>query len=240
MPYDERYELELIRGIEEPRAWNITAEVRKRTRPTDIVLDVGCGTAFKILPVASSVKHIYGLDPNQRMREKAQENIRKENVSNMTLVAGVSECLPYPDNHFDVLTCIVAHQTPSEFHRVLKPCGWVVCEQFGEEDKRSVADCFGSDEQGGRGIFADYDKGELVEEHRREYQKYFSEVNIRIGRWDSYLSYEGLVLLLEQVPLVRNFDKHRDEVGLRRVRETLMKERGIHVFHERVLIEARK
>lgn len=240
MPYDENYESALIRGDEEPRAWDLIAEIARYAKPTDILLDVGCGTAFKTLRLADKVNRIAGLDPNPRMLAQARRNIRMANVSNMQLFEGTSERMPFPDSHFDLVTCIMAHQSLQEFHRVLKPGGRVISEQFGEQDKRGIANYFGSDEQGPRGIFARYGKGELIEEHRRTYESLFVDVSIRVGRWNSYLTYEGLVDLLEQVPLVRNFDSVRDELYLNRLKEELMTSRGIPVSHDRVLITARK
>jgi len=240
MPYDENYEARLIRGEEEPRAWDLVAEIAKYTQPHHSLLDAGCGTAFKTLPLAAKVQSIDGLDPNPRMLARARENIEQANISNMRLVQGKSEQLPFPENSFDLVTCMVAHQHPMEFHRVLKPGGRVISEQFGEQDKRVIADYFGSDEQGPRGIFAAYKPGELVAEHRKSYESLFSEVTIRVGRWNSYLTYEGLIRLLEQVPLVRNFDRIRDELSLKKLKKELLTARGIPVFHERVLIIATK
>lgn len=240
MPYDENYEAALIRGEEEPRTWDLIAEIAMYTNPTHSLLDVGCGTAFKTLRLAGNVGTIAGLDPNPRMLARARENIDRANISNMRLFEGKSERIPFPDSSFHLVTCMVAHQHVPEFHRVLKPGGWVISEQFGEDDKRTIANYFGSDETGPRGIFARYGKGELVEEHRNAYEGLFSDVSIRVGRWNSYLSYEGLICLLEQVPLVRNFDRTRDEPCLKRLKLELMTTRGIPVFHERVLIAAKK
>lgn len=240
MPYNEQYESSLIRGIEEPRTWDLTTEIAKHAKPTDLLLDVGCGTAFKILKLSPYVREIYGLDPNPIMRGKAQENIEKANVTNMKLFEGSSERLPFPDETFDIVTCMVATQNVQEFHRVLRRGGWVISEQLGDLDKRAVADCFGDDEHGPRGIFGELGKVAEIDQHKALFKSLFSEVEIQVGQWNSYLTYEGLALLLDLVPLVRGFDRVRDEAGLKKAKDTLTTPKGIHVFHERLLIKARK
>jgi len=134
MPYDSRYELDLLRGTEEPRPWNLIEIIEKYARKTDILLDIGCGTAFKLIQLADKVAKIYGIEPNKEMRIKAEENIGKERVSNIVLIEGKSERIPFESNYFDIVTCMVAPHITAEVHRILKPNGYAILEKIYEKE----------------------------------------------------------------------------------------------------------
>ena len=94
------------------------------------VLDVACGPglvtqgAFDVVGPSGVV---IGLDPSVGMLREAQKS------SCRTLVRGVGESLPFPDNHFDFLSMGYAlRHVPdlkaafAEYYRVLKPGGIVL------------------------------------------------------------------------------------------------------------------
>jgi demethylmenaquinone methyltransferase/2-methoxy-6-polyprenyl-1,4-benzoquinol methylase len=91
------------------------------------VLDVACGPGLVTqcaLDVVGSSGLVIGLDPSIGMLREAQKG------SCRTLVRGVGERLPFPDNHFDFLSMGYAlRHVPDlktafgEYYRVLKPGG---------------------------------------------------------------------------------------------------------------------
>jgi len=94
------------------------------------VLDVACGPGLVTqgaLDVVGSSGSVIGLDPSIGMLREAQKG------SCRTLVRGVGEHLPFPDNHFDFLSMGYAlRHVPdlktafAEYYRVLKPGGIVL------------------------------------------------------------------------------------------------------------------
>ncbi|MCX5676533.1 MAG: VanZ family protein [Planctomycetota bacterium] len=107
-------------------------------RKSSVVLDVGCGREF---PLAAHLlglgAEVHGVDPVAEP-EQAQ--------SGVTVKRGMAECIPYPDNTFDVVVsrCVLEHlQDPArvfmEFRRVLKPEGHLVFLTPSRYDYISIA-----------------------------------------------------------------------------------------------------
>ena len=240
MPYDQKYESDLLRGIEESPPWNLLNVIRTYAKEFDLLLDIGCGTAFKLIQLADSLEKIYGLEPNEQMRIKAEENIRRANVLNMIVINGVAEKIPFEDNYFDIVTCMVAPHDTSEVYRVLKPDGCTILEKIGDRDKRNFKQEFDSDKTGPRGQFAHLKEGERARHYEEEFKKLFSEVSIQNGSWKTYYSMEGLLLLLEQTPTIRSFDKEADGDAFQRIQKKYATVRGLETTQNRILIIARK
>ena len=240
MPYDSGYESSLLRGIEEHRPWNLLETIRDFTKESDFLLDIGCGTASKLLYFVYDVKQMYGLELNKKMIDKALENIRKAGISNILLVNGQVEKLPFVNNSFDVVTCMVAPHDIHEVYRVLKPGGVAVLEKTGDRDKWNFKQELGLDAHGLRGQFANLAEGDLEIRYGSECRNLFSEVSIRKGFWKTYYSIEGLILLLEQTPTIRNFDKALDASVLERIEANYSTSLGIETTQNRLLIIARK
>jgi SAM-dependent methyltransferase len=238
--YSIGYEDVSIRGLEEPRPWNITNEIAKFVTPNTVLVDVGCGTCTKTLSLARKAREFWGVEPSAEMREKVNAEIRNQGISNAQITDGKADNLPFPDDYCDVLTCILAAHSASEFSRVLKPGGVAVIEKHTELDKRKFKEFFGSDEKGLRGQFSEFAIGERKEKIRRELEVCFKSVHMREGGWRAYLSTEGLTKLCEETGIVRGFDRDKDAEALSNAISYLRDERGICIEHHRVLIIAKK
>lgn len=72
----------------------------------DTVLDIGCGAGFDLI-VASNYTgesgSVYGIDITPEMREKANRNVQHSKSTNITVLEGTAETLPFSDNFFDVI-----------------------------------------------------------------------------------------------------------------------------------------
>jgi demethylmenaquinone methyltransferase / 2-methoxy-6-polyprenyl-1,4-benzoquinol methylase len=100
---------------------------RAGLRPGMCVLDVGTGTgllAREIVHVLGPSGGVIGLDPSAKMMAAGRGR------TNVRLVQGVGERLPFPDAHFDFVTMGYAlrhvadlDQTFEEYFRVLRPHG---------------------------------------------------------------------------------------------------------------------
>jgi len=238
--YKPEYESALLRGRDEPRPWNLQEEITQRLRPTDWLLDIGCGTAMKIMPLAGMARGITGVEPNELMRERALENVHSAGLKNIYIGAGAAECLPFAHASFDVVTCMLAPDDVAEVARVLKPGGLAVVEKIGEHDKTELKSFFGSDEEGPRGHYATFAPGERQRMYEESYKEHFQEVSIRDGQWKTYYSEEGLRLLLENTPTVRGFDRKKDAAAFERAVTALTTPQGIVATQHRFLIIAQK
>ena len=238
MAYDQRYDDPQLRDLEEPRPWDLLEIVKQYARENHLLLDIGCGTAKKLIPLTQYVRDAYGLEPNPDMRTKAMQNIAASGVKNITLVAGRAEEIPFAENHFDVITSMLAPHNTYEAYRVLKAGGYCIVERTGEKDKYDLKKEFGIDEHGWRG--QNFSCQPMANMFFDQFAALFSEVGVREGFWDSYLTMEGLILLLEQTPSVRGFDKEKDSDILQRIEHLYGTERGIRVQQHRILIVARK
>ena len=100
-------------------------------RPTDALLDVGCGTGALLCQLAESYPQasLAGIDPSPEMIEIA----RKKMPSSIELKRGWAEQIPFQDEAFDaVVSCNVFHYVRrplaalQEMARALKPAGRLV------------------------------------------------------------------------------------------------------------------
>lgn len=99
----------------------------------DIVLDLGSGAGIDAILAAKKVGKegkVIGVDMTKEMIEKARENAKKQNITNVEFILGEIENLPLPDNTVDtIITNCVINLSPdkaktfSEAYRVLKPGG---------------------------------------------------------------------------------------------------------------------
>jgi arsenite methyltransferase len=96
-----------------------------------VVADVGTGTGFVALGLASQVDKVFGFDASAEMLEVARSNLSA--FDNVEWREAAGDQLPAPDNTFDgVFANMYLHHAPdplaaiTEMARVLKP-GGVVC-----------------------------------------------------------------------------------------------------------------
>lgn len=240
MTYTEEYESQLIRGKEEPRPWDLLNIVKKLSNSNFQLLDIGCGTALKLLPLASDFKKIYGIEPNFKMRNKALKNILDNDINNFSIIEATAEDIPFKDNYFDFVTVMMAKHNTKEIYRVLKNDGIAVLEKVGERDKINLKEPFGSDEKGLRGQFSNYKEGERAIILEQEFKELFKSVDIKEGFFNTYYTPEGLELLLKQTPTIRDFDPVKDRKFLDYIIKHFMTDKGIVTKQHRILIIAQK
>ena len=104
-----------------------------------LVLDVGAGTGRLTFAAAEQARHVYASEPVDRLREFMREKLRREDVSNVTVLDGMCDCLPYEDSTFDVVMSghVVGDDYDrelAELERITKPGGWVL-DCPGEDDR---------------------------------------------------------------------------------------------------------
>ena len=105
-------------------------------REGETVLDLGSGAGFDCFLAANRVGRtgkVIGVDMTPEMLEKARENARKGNYTNVDFRLGEIENLPVADNSVDVIisNCVInlssdKAQVFKEAYRVLRPGGRVM------------------------------------------------------------------------------------------------------------------
>ena len=201
---------------------------------------MGCGTAVKLIKLSPTVNFLIGLEPNDQMLKTALSNIENKKISNALLVRGFAEGLPFKDNQFDIVTVMLAPHNTKEVYRVLKPNGYAIVEKIGNNDKQELKNFFGKDSLGWRGYLCGTSQENRISTYNREFGDLFREFKILNGEWDTYYSKEGLTLLLEETPTIRNFDITNDKNILTAYAKKYSTKKGIPVKQNRILIIARK
>lgn len=99
----------------------------------DNYLDIGCGTGFPLIEIASRLGsdcEAVGIDPWGEAVKRVQAKIDALQLDNITLINGVADNIDYPNDYFDLITSnlgINNFENPSrvmkEAYRVLKQGG---------------------------------------------------------------------------------------------------------------------
>jgi len=99
-------------------------------RPDHVIADVGSGTGLLSKLFLENGNRVYGVEPNQEMREAGEEFLRS--FPEFTSVAGSAEATTLGNTSVDFVTAGQAFHwfdpkaARSEFARILKPGGWIV------------------------------------------------------------------------------------------------------------------
>lgn len=96
--YRKGYQSDLLIGRDEARPWNLETEILRFSSPDTIMLDIGSGTAKKLIPLAKHVRKIIALEPSHEMWELAQETIASHNIKNIDVIDGLASKLPFEDS----------------------------------------------------------------------------------------------------------------------------------------------
>jgi SAM-dependent methyltransferase len=238
--YEKGYASDLIRGIDEPRPWNLNNEILMLSSSNHSLLDIGSGDARKVIPIAKKVKHVFAMEPSVEMRSLADQMVAESNLSNITITNGVADNLPFPDNSFEIVTCSLAPWDTKEVFRVLKPGGKFINETLGCADKLEFKKYFGKDENNSwRGQLINFSEPNFSFNIQNEFQEFNDFKNCN-GFWNTYYTEEGLLELCKYTPTIKDFDIEKDMVFLKKAIDSLKTNKGIKITQNRLLIIATK
>ncbi len=126
------------------RAWKAYTVLVANVREGDQVLDIAGGTGDLALAFSKKVGktgRVVHTDINQAMLSTGRDRLLDEGVALPTLVCD-AEHLPFPDNHFDVVTVAFGlrnmtdkNAALAEMRRVLKPSGRLLVLEFSKVAK---------------------------------------------------------------------------------------------------------
>jgi demethylmenaquinone methyltransferase/2-methoxy-6-polyprenyl-1,4-benzoquinol methylase len=137
-------------GIDKGWRKNVVRLAREE-RP-ERILDLATGTADQAIALrVTEPKEIIGVDISEGMLAMGREKIKKKGLDTLIqLSLGDSENLPFPDDHFDVLTVSFGvrnyenlEKGLSEMLRVMKPGGKVIILEFSQPQGFPMKQLFG-------------------------------------------------------------------------------------------------
>lgn len=104
-----------------------------------LVLDIGSGTGRLAFAAAKLARKVYASEPTDMLREFMRDKIKNEHISNVVVVDGTVEHIPYEDNTFDIV--MSAHVVGdnydaelTEMQRVTKHNGYIL-DCIGDDDR---------------------------------------------------------------------------------------------------------
>jgi ubiquinone/menaquinone biosynthesis C-methylase UbiE len=125
-----------------------------RLRPDSILVDIGSGTGISSRQFAARGLHVVGIEPNADMRRQAEA--QSAGNGSIDYRAGRAEATGLADGSADaVLTAQAFHwfDAPAalrEFHRVLRPEGWVIVLGNERDESDPATTAYGEIVGGGR------------------------------------------------------------------------------------------
>ncbi|MCX6271288.1 MAG: methyltransferase domain-containing protein [Bacteroidetes bacterium] len=90
-----------------------------------MVLDIGCGTGFPILELAMRLgksSYLIGIDPWQAALDRTKTKATGYGIKNLTLIKGVAEKLPFPDNHFSLIVSNNGLNNADNLEKAIQEC----------------------------------------------------------------------------------------------------------------------
>ena len=150
--------------------------------------------------------------------------------------------LPFPDGTIDMVTFMLAPDDANEAYRILKPGGYAIIERTGERDKENIKKYFGRDSKGNlRGYRSGLPSGSISKICKKVYKKAcFTEIQCINGFWKTWYNTNGLKTLLEETPLIKDYNNVHDKNIFNTIVKKLSTNNGIETTQHRILIIARK
>jgi len=167
-------------------------------KPTDVVVDVGCGTGKLSLVFASIAKKVIAIDISSKMLKKAREETEKNDIRNIEFRKANCMNLQIGNSSVNIVVSnLVLHHltdeekltTIKEFYRILKPKGKIIIGDIvkSRKDFREEIDLIVKNYKKRYGVQKTFDK--LIEMIERMF--FITEYPATPQKWNQILSLVG-------------------------------------------------
>jgi len=121
----------MIDGCDFIRGWNKGRLFELTDFEGKTVLDIGAGSGRLAFAASEKAAMVYAVEPVGTLREFMRDEIVRLGITNIRILDGFVENLPYPDDMFDIVMSghVVGDDYDTELaetERVTKPGGWIL------------------------------------------------------------------------------------------------------------------
>ena len=243
--YHPKFDSDEVRGVDvEPRPWNLLETIICYSDKSKKMLDVGCGTGYKLVSLLPYFKEIVAVDCNDAMLKVARNHSSFKGKENIKFLKRNAYDLNLESGYFDLVTAMLSRWTVSELHRILKADGIVIIASVGCRDKFDFKKYFGCNDDGlPRGQYLEFDSNTYINDIKNAFKEYFDVIIIKNGFWKTAYSREGIINLMRYTPTIKNYDENKDKSNLNLALKKLAAKNSpgkIILEQNRILIIAKK
>lgn len=215
--------------------------INAQIKPGMTLLDIGCGTGHIIAQLASLQRSTYfcGLDISPAMVKRARYHTRE--YGTVSVLEGDGLNLPFTDRAFNIVTTRLAAFTPAEVYRVLRPGGFFFECGLGPESDKEIREFFPT-----RIIKENFFLPQHPDKWRDEICVPVQQTGFAVDKvtghkqYDYYQGVDGVMDLIEMVPLVDNFDRITDRPIVEKLIEKHDTTSGVRITWHYYIIHARR
>ena len=205
------------------------------------LLDIGCGTGHIIRELGMRRENVtlIGLDISEPMIRIADENTK--GLSNVSLILADGLRLPFGDSSFDIVISRLADYSLSEIYRVLLEGGRFFEYGLGPRADREIAEFFPERIERSNFFSPENPESWTEEVSERVARAGFTVNNLQeYESKEHYASEKEVADLIEIVPLVKDFDRHRDSDVIHRLSMKYGDKQGIDITWHYYILEAER
>lgn len=234
---DNGWDFSKIKCQTEGHGINLYAELKKKTKGSEILLDIGTGGGEVVISICNSVLLVVGIDNSLGMISTARKNLVNSKSPNVRFLLMDAAHIDFPDEFFDLVTCRHSEFSAIEVSRVVTQNGLFMTQQVSEHDKSNIKKFFG------RGQAYGTAQGTLKKKYIEALQNAgFNDIQSFESNVTEYYSRpEDLIFLLKHTPIVPDFGEYNGDFEiLDKFIQAHMTERGIATNASRFMIVANK
>lgn len=217
------------------------SSINAKVRPGINLLDIGCGTGHIIARLASFHQQAFfcGLDISPAMVTRAQARSRK--YGNVSVLEGDGLNLPFADGSFDIVATRLAEFAPAEAYRVLRPGGLFFECGLGPEADKEIREFFPN-----RIVQENFCLPKHPSRWHDETAAPVEQTGFALDevtdhkQYDYYQGSDGIMDLIEMVPLVENFDREADLPTVEKLVEKYNTPSGVRITWHYYIIHAHR